>query len=112
MKTATPAARRSFQMRRGPRRVGILIATTALAGLAACGGSGGGGGPKITMVEKEFAIGADHATVRAGDVKVTVKNRGTALHELVAFRTDLAEADLPLTSKGDRIDESGAGITH
>jgi uncharacterized cupredoxin-like copper-binding protein len=41
-----------------------------------------------------------------------VHNAGTVAHEVVAFRTDLDEAALPLNAEGTGIDEKGAGITH
>ena len=41
----------------------------------------------------------------------SIASASSIVHELVVFRTDLDEADLPLTADGDRVDESAAGLT-
>jgi uncharacterized cupredoxin-like copper-binding protein len=86
---------------------------------SACGGSNNtssstattkSAGTPLRATEKEYAIAFDPGTVSAGRIRLTVKNAGTIEHELVAFRTDLAETDLPMGS--GEVDEEGAGITH
>jgi uncharacterized cupredoxin-like copper-binding protein len=59
---------------------------------------------------KEYAVALDSATIAAGRIRLTAHNAGTIEHEIVAFRTDLAEGDLPLVNGS--VDEEGAGITH
>jgi uncharacterized cupredoxin-like copper-binding protein len=66
----------------------------------------------LSVTQKEFALGVSAGTVRSGSVPITVTNNGTIEHEFVAFKTELAETDLPLVADGSRIDEKGSGITH
>jgi uncharacterized cupredoxin-like copper-binding protein len=39
-----------------------------------------------------------------------VRNDGKLTHELVAFRTDLGQGDLPMA--GDRVNEEAKAVTH
>jgi uncharacterized cupredoxin-like copper-binding protein len=66
--------------------------------------------PKLGATVREFSLTLDHNQVAAGRMKLTVHNNGAAEHEVVAFRTNLGDTDLPMN--GDRINEDGAGITH
>jgi uncharacterized cupredoxin-like copper-binding protein len=66
----------------------------------------------LTVTEHEFAISLSAASVAAGALAVTAHNTGTIPHEMVAFRTDLAETALPQVADGSKVDEEGAGITH
>jgi len=95
--------------RMGPITLVLVTAIGGLAGLAACSS---GGKPDVTVTEREFKVSPSTDNLTAGKVRIKVVNAGTAAHELVAFRTDLDEGALPLTAKGDRIDEEGTGITH
>jgi uncharacterized cupredoxin-like copper-binding protein len=90
-----------------------------LAVASACGGNDNTSSSTATTkslatplraTEKEYAIAFDHSTVSAGKIRLTAKNAGTVEHELVAFRTDRAETDLPMGS--GEVDEEGEGITH
>lgn len=67
---------------------------------------------RLVFSEEEFKIVVDNKAIRPGKIPVRVENHGDLEHELVAFRTDLPEADLPLTANGARLDEEGEGITH
>jgi len=87
-----------------------LALALAAAGLGACS-SGGGPKEKLGADEFEYQIRLDRTTVPAGAVRVTAHNRGNSVHELVAFRTDLADGALPTTSTG-LVDEERAGLTH
>lgn len=68
--------------------------------------------PDVTLTLKETSIRSTIDTLEGGKLRVTAKNEGSVVHEFVAFRTDLEEGSLPMTSQGDRVDEGGAGITH
>lgn len=65
-----------------------------------------------TVTERDFSVQPSSSTVKAGTLTIKVKNSSKQEHELVVFRTDLAEAKLPLNADGDRVDEKAAGITH
>ncbi|MDQ1395986.1 MAG: hypothetical protein QOG64_1245 [Acidimicrobiaceae bacterium] len=67
---------------------------------------------RLVFSEQEFKIGVNNKSVAAGHIPVRSENHGAIAHELVAFRTDLSEADLPLVDDGTKVDEEGAGITH
>ena len=100
------------------RKVVSLVAVAVLLTAAGCsskktpstsGGGGGGGGKTVTASEKQFSITLDNSSVVAGTVTINAKNVGTIAHELVVFRTSLAEGSLPI--KDSAVDESGAGVT-
>ena len=97
-------------MRRTTLRLLVLATAAGTLVFAAC--SSGGSKADVTITEKEFSVTPSAAHLSPGSVKIKVTNAGDATHELVAFRTDLPEAGLPLNAKGDRIDEEGTGITH
>ncbi len=56
------------------------------------------------MAEHDYALALDTTTVAAGSVALNIRNSGPSAHELLAFRTDLPEDQLPLGSDG-RINE-------
>jgi hypothetical protein len=58
----------------------------------------------VAVAESNFAIALDITTVSPGNVAVVIDNTGTVPHELLGFRTDLAEDQLPLGPDG-RINE-------
>jgi len=91
----------------------VPVVALALA-LSACGGSTGtqaGAKSSVTATQQEYSIKLSTESVKGGNVGIKVENTGKIEHELVAFRTDLDEAALPLGSDG-KIDEKGEGITH
>ena len=88
----------------------LVAAMVGVLGLGACGS--GKSKPDLTVTEKEYSLSSSSAQVTAGKVKIEVAVAGQLTHEFVAFATDLPEDQLPLTAKGDRIDEEGKGITH
>jgi uncharacterized cupredoxin-like copper-binding protein len=92
-------------------RITLLLAaaTGGLLGLGACSKESK---PDLTVTLKEFSVSSSADQVTAGKVKIKVVDGGDATHEFVAFKTDLAVDQLPLTTKGDRINEDGKGITH
>ena len=89
----------------------LCAAALAVIGLAACS-SNRDKTTTLGVSMHEYAIDLSTARVPAGKVLVRVANEGKIAHELVAFRTDLGDAALPLISDGTRINEDGAGITH
>jgi len=96
-------------------RLGVLGATAVLlmGALGACGSdSKSSSTAGLTATEKEFSIKLNLGSTKAGAVRLKVHNAGAALHELVAFRSDLDEEALPLVADGSKVDETGTGITH
>ena len=87
---------------------GLALAASSLASCSSKNSTNA----ELKVAENEFSVDASRATAVAGRVRVTVRNDGKVVHELVAFRTDLDEGSLPLTSQGDRIDEQATGVTH
>ena len=93
-------------------RKASLVAAAAVVLLASCSSSSSSGRNSITVTEKDFSLSATSSKVVKGNVTVTVKNEGSQQHELVFFRTDLDENNMPLEPDGRKIDEEGSGITH
>jgi uncharacterized cupredoxin-like copper-binding protein len=96
------------------RRTGFaftLAVVLGLVGLSGCSGDSSSAAG-LTVTVDDYTIEAVPPSVASGDVKVSVVNAGDTTHEVVAFRTDLPETDLPMNADNTRIDESGAGITH
>ena len=90
-----------------------LVTAIALLGVVGCSSDDdddAASGFRVT--EKEFSVTPSGSNVGTGPLKVTVTNEGKETHELVVFRTDLGEKELPLNDAGDRVDEEGEGITH
>ena len=65
---------------------------------------------RVGATERDFSLQLSQSDVTAGPVRLRVDNAGPSEHELVAFRTELAEDALPMT--GERVDEEAAGVTH
>jgi len=86
-----------------------VIAIGAALGIAVAAPSHSGA-TKVDASVREYSVALGQAQVGSGKIRLRVHNAGSVEHELVAFRTDLAEGAMPM--KGDRINESGPGITH
>jgi uncharacterized cupredoxin-like copper-binding protein len=96
-----------------------LAAVVAVAG-GACAGNGAKAttattaakttGTPLKATVSDYKVEFESATAPAGNIRLTVSNTGAVEHELVAFKTDLDESQLPLA--GGRVNEEGAGITH
>jgi uncharacterized cupredoxin-like copper-binding protein len=56
------------------------------------------------VVEHDFALATSTSTVASGNVTFNVTNQGPSTHELLAFRSDLPQDQLPLGPDG-RINE-------
>ena len=79
-------------------------AVIAAAVLAGCGSSGPAhGGPALQVRVRDFKIDAP-ATVRAGEVRMTVHNEGPDTHEV--FIVKAGAPDLPLRKDGITVDEA------
>jgi len=100
------------------RRSWVAVAALPVATLIACGGGGSttgsaiasaGGGTTVAVDEKEFAIGVNPTSIPAGDVKFSIKNSGTVVHEFVVIDTDLASDQLPQAS--GEVDEDAEALT-
>jgi len=87
----------------------IGIAALTLVGFSACSSSSKDG---FTVKEKDFSVNPSSSTLTAGKITIKVENSSKQVHELVVFRSDLAESKLPLNANGDRVDEEAARITH
>ena len=87
-----------------PRQVSIAaLAVVALgAGLAVHAHAGSTHVTSIRVTERDFHISAPHR-VAAGDVDVTVVNKGPDDHELIVMRA--RNARLPLRSDGVTVNE-------
>lgn len=91
---------------------GVLLLVTLI--IAACGGGGGqqggqpGGaatGPGVTVTEKEWTITFPSQTVKAGQVKLVVKNEGAIEHNFVIEELNVeVDAIQPGTSKEVTVD--------
>ena len=86
----------------------LAIPVLLVASLIGCSEKDSG----FTVTERDFSVKPSSTSVKAGKLTITVKNRSKQEHELVVFRTDLAEDGLPLNADRDRVDEEGKGITH
>jgi uncharacterized cupredoxin-like copper-binding protein len=58
----------------------------------------------VSVSEHDFAISVTTSSVPAGNVTLMIANGGPSSHELLAFRTSLADDQLPLGADG-RINE-------
>ena len=112
------------------KTVRMLLLTAALGSVvAACGSSDGTGSQRrptaspTAFVLHEWSITAPTTQLRAGNVAVTVTNRGSETHELVIVRADdtaslptksdgsVDEDKVPETAKPGEIPDIKAGIT-
>lgn len=84
------------------RLMAVAVLVVALAALTAC--SGGGDGEKaVDVVESEWVVQPNPASVEAGDVTFKVDNQGNEEHELLIVKGDDSEA-LPKNADGS-VDE-------
>jgi hypothetical protein len=91
------------------RILATLAATLALGPLAYTGCAGGGSqlsarGSVVRVTERDFRLSAPRR-LPAGDVTLSVRNRGPVAHELIVVRK--RGGPLPLRSDGLTIDEEG-----
>lgn len=92
---------------RTKRRTSSLLLTAVALVATSCGDDEGG---TVEVTLQEFAVGAQPATIGAGEVTFEATNTGPDdLHELVIVRTDLGAISLPTNPDGS-VDEEGEGI--
>ena len=90
----------------------LVMVTTSLLLLAACGGqtastASNGGLVSVTLTDKGVTLG--QTTVNAGAVTFHVKNSGTIEHELVVIKTDVAADKLqPDVDEPNKMSEAGS----
>jgi uncharacterized cupredoxin-like copper-binding protein len=89
--------------RTSPRFAALAIAVLAVLATG-CSGRHAGRGPgtAVRVTERDFRISVRPARVHAGDVELSVWNRGPANHELIVVE---AQSRLPERSDGMTIDE-------
>ena len=83
-----------------------VVVVGALSVLAACSSGQSqarAGGSTVRVTERDFRISATPARVAAGDVVLSVRNRGPEQHEFIVVRA--RGAALPLRVDGVTIDE-------
>lgn len=107
---------RGMQVNGSRRWIAALAATATLAagcgsGAATSAPSAAGGGASVSAALSEFKIELGATSAAAGPVTFNISNKGTTVHELVVFSTDLAADKLPMAADGTEVDEAGAGIT-
>ena len=87
-----------------------LLLALALV-LAACGDGVAAfrpGDVQLVVELTDYKVIPNVATVRAGETKIGVRNRGSQPHDLVVLRTDLAPDRLPYDAGKAKADESGS----
>jgi len=75
-------------------------ASTPASTSAASAAVASGGGTAIAVTEKEWQIGLNSTTIKAGAVTFTIANNGDKEHEFVIRKTDLLSDKLPLNADG------------
>lgn len=81
----------------------IVLASLALLAFAGCGSGGREAGTRVVRVtERDFRISAPKH-VRAGDLLLSVRNRGPDAHELIVVRG--RSSRLPLRRDGSTVSE-------
>jgi uncharacterized cupredoxin-like copper-binding protein len=86
-------------------RAGLVLAGAALAALVGCSNDHPDGGPPkatVRVTERDFRISAPKR-VAAGDVRVSIHNKGPDDHEFIVVR--LRGKGLPLRPDGLTVDE-------
>jgi uncharacterized cupredoxin-like copper-binding protein len=99
-------------LRRRSRLVRIALfaglSLAALGSLTGCGSNSSDhprAAPVVRVAERDFRIKIAPARVRAGDVRLMLKNKGPDAHELIMVRA--VRGRLPLRTDGLTVDEEG-----
>lgn len=82
--------------------LGGLLAALVVAG-GACGGSGHA--TAVATSEHDFAVSLGTTSAPAGKVRFEIANDGPSAHELVVFRTHLADDKMPTDPDGKIIED-------
>jgi uncharacterized cupredoxin-like copper-binding protein len=86
--------------------IGLSLSAAALALLASCSGSShhAAAAPTVRVKERDFRITVAPARVRAGTVRLVLRNQGPDTHELLIVRS--SRTTLPLRTDGLTINEA------
>jgi uncharacterized cupredoxin-like copper-binding protein len=82
----------------------LALGVAALAGCAIDGSQKAVGQPTVAVSERDFRISAP-SRLPAGEVNLSITNRGPDAHELIVVRKSARR--LPVSSDGVNIDEEG-----
>jgi uncharacterized cupredoxin-like copper-binding protein len=87
----------------GALALAALVATACGTGSknASTSISGERTGTPVAVTEKEWAITGTPVTVKAGEVRFTVKNGGATVHELIVAKTDTDISKFPTYAATD-----------
>jgi uncharacterized cupredoxin-like copper-binding protein len=99
---------------------GAIIGMTALT---ACGSSSNNSGAQpvvastdaattVNATVSDFKVELDQASAVTGKIAFAVSGSGPSTHELVAFKTDLAEDQLPVSATDKKVDEAASTVKH
>jgi uncharacterized cupredoxin-like copper-binding protein len=86
--------------------LGVGACLLAVGSLTACSSSSAGdtrAGAVVRVTERDFRIAVAPAQVRAGDVRLLLRNKGPDAHELIIVRA--SKGRLPLRTDGMTVDE-------
>jgi uncharacterized cupredoxin-like copper-binding protein len=98
-----------------PLRLTVLALALALVLLPACSSGSthrAARGTVVRVTERDFRISVSPAHVRAGDVRLLIRNKGPDTHELIVVRaphSGLALRSDALTVDEEALDQSTAG---
>ena len=90
------------------RQVALALAFALVAG--ACGETVAAFQPnevQLVVEMTDYKLLTNAATVRPGETKIGVRNRGSQPHDLVVLRTDIAPDKLPYDAGRAKADEPG-----
>lgn len=99
-------------------RTNRVVATTLAVALAVLGGACGSSDkpatasklPNGTVTVKQWSVTLNKSSFAPGKYRFAIMNTGTIPHELIAFRTDLALEELPMSPTGD-VNEDDPALT-
>jgi uncharacterized cupredoxin-like copper-binding protein len=109
------------------RRLLTCGAIVGMTALTACGGSAGSAGSNpvaqpaeasadaattVNATVSDFKIELDQASAVTGRIAFAVTGGGPSTHELVAFKTDLPEDQLPVKAADHKVDEAASTVKH
>jgi uncharacterized cupredoxin-like copper-binding protein len=103
------------------RRLFTCGALMGMTALTACGGSSNNVQPAAASTEaattvdatvSDFKVELSQASAVAGKIAFAVTGGGPSTHEMVAFKTDLPEDQLPVVSSTKKVDEAAATVKH
>lgn len=85
----------------------LTIAAALITGCSTAATPATGRVSTINATLTEMQIALDRTSISAGPVTFVVKNKGTAVHELVVLKTDVPEGKLAAGTEAGKVDETG-----